>query len=163
MKIAILSDSHDHTENLFKVIDIIQENNISEAIHLGDFIAPGTVRVFKGKGIHLTGILGNNDGEVLGLTKAFADIGGNLAGHFYETKFGKKKVACYHGTVEALTDSLIKSKDYQVVLYGHTHTVFNQIVDGVQVINPGTVHGSGYRASFVIYETDDHSFEFIDL
>lgn len=163
MNIAILSDSHDNTENLSKAIKILQEKHITEAIHLGDFVNPNAIRLFKDTHIHLTGIFGNNDGEVFGLTKAFQDVDGTLAGHFYETTFGDKTVGCYHGTVTELKDSLITSKKYDIVLYGHDHTAFDEVLDGVHAINPGTLHGFGKRASFVIYDTDAHTVEFIDL
>ena len=40
MKIACISDSHDHMDNILKAVSIINEKKVSALIHCGDYVAP---------------------------------------------------------------------------------------------------------------------------
>jgi uncharacterized protein len=51
-------------------------------IHAGDYIFPGMVKEFRNFNGKLIAVLGNNDGEKIGLLKNFNDIGGELFGEF---------------------------------------------------------------------------------
>ena len=49
-------------------------------------------------------------------------------------------------------------------LYGHTHRYFNEKIDGVWVINPGSVtYPRDGQAGFVIYDTNNEKIERILL
>lgn len=63
MKIAIISDIHDHKANLNEVIRLAKERGVQEAIVLGDFCAPPTVRQLVDSGLRCRCIYGNNDGD----------------------------------------------------------------------------------------------------
>lgn len=51
----------------------------------------------------LIGVLGNNDGEKLGLLKNFQDIGGELHGEFCDLELDNLKIGIYHGTNNKMT------------------------------------------------------------
>ncbi|HIC99480.1 MAG TPA: hypothetical protein EYP08_07630 [Pyrodictiaceae archaeon] len=74
MKLAILSDSHDRMDKIFKFIEIVKKENINLVIHLGDFVAPFTFKLgfnlLKDENISFVGVFGNNDGEIIGLLNA---------------------------------------------------------------------------------------------
>lgn len=161
MKIGIISDSHDNIENIKKAVKVFQERNVEFVIHAGDFINPGAVRAFDG--IKLIGIFGNNDGEKIGLLKAFEDIGGELKGDLYDAEHDNLKIAVYHGTVPQLKDSLVECGKYDVVICGHTHITVNEKRGKTLVINPGTCHGFGGKATLVIFDTQTKKPEFIEL
>ena len=40
MKIAVISDSHDHKNNILKAVSIINEREVDALIHCGDYVAP---------------------------------------------------------------------------------------------------------------------------
>lgn len=61
MKIGIISDSHDHWENIKKAIKIFQDQKTDIVIHLGDYVSGQTFKMFKG--IKMIGLFGNNDGD----------------------------------------------------------------------------------------------------
>ena len=48
MKIGIMSDSHDHFDNIRKSIELFKARKVDHVIHLGDFVNPGSVKLFKG-------------------------------------------------------------------------------------------------------------------
>ena len=149
MKIAILSDTHDAVENLEKAFAIIKREKIQSMIHLGDYIAPQTIRMLKG--FKVQGIFGNNDGEKFGIQKAFQDIKGKIArGEFQELTLEGRKIALYHGTEEAITQALIKSQQYNIVLHGHTHEPINKQEGKTLSLNPGSLHGK--QPSFAVLD-----------
>jgi putative phosphoesterase len=161
MKIGIMSDSHDHIEHIKKGIQIFKERNIDLVIHLGDFVNPNSVRAMEG--LKLAGIFGNNDGDRFRIINAFYDIGAEIKGDFHEFELDDIKFACYHGTEPQLKDALVECGKYNVVMYGHTHECVNTHVGKTLVLNPGTVHGFGERATVMIFDSRTRSTEIIDL
>ncbi len=161
MKIGIISDSHDHIDNIVKSIRILKNKKVDYVIHLGDYVNPNSVRACKG--IRLIGIFGNNDGDKFRLMTAFHDIGGVLKGDFYEFKEDGLKFACYHGTEPQLKDALIECRKYDIVIYGHTHVCQNEMSGKTLVLNPGTVHGFEYKPTIMIFDTQTKQPEFINL
>ena len=80
MKIGIISDSHDHLENISKSVQIFKNKNVEYVLHIGDYINPDSVRACKD--IKLVGIFGNNDGDKFRLIAAFNEINGEIRGDF---------------------------------------------------------------------------------
>ncbi|MFQ5940260.1 MAG: metallophosphoesterase [Nitrososphaerales archaeon] len=161
MKIGIISDSHDHIDNIRKAVQLFKDNKVDIVIHVGDYVNPGTIKAFQG--LKLTGIFGNNDGDKFRLIKAFSQIGGEIKGDFCEMEKDGIKFAVYHGTEPQLKDALIECRKYDVVIYGHTHSLENTRVGNTLVLNPGTAHGFGGKATVVIFDTQTKHPEFIDL
>lgn len=161
MKLGIISDSHDHMGNIAKGIGIFKERAVSYVLHLGDYVNPNSVRAFQG--IKLVGIFGNNDGDKFRLMTAFNDISGEIKGEFYEFEEDGLKIACYHGTELPIKDALIKCSKYDVVLSGHTHKCENIRIGKTLVLNPGSSHGFGDKATVMIFDTQTMLTELIDL
>ena len=108
--------------------------------------------------IHLS-----NDGDKFRLVNAFSQIGGEIKGDFCEIEQDGIKFAVYHGTEPQLRDALIECKKYDVVIYGHTHVLENTKIGKTLVINPGTAHGFGDKATVLIFDTQTKQPEFIEL
>ncbi|QEE17591.1 metallophosphoesterase [Promethearchaeum syntrophicum] len=143
MKIGVLSDSHDHLDNIKKVIDIFLQQKVEKIIHCGDIVAPFVVRVMgelEGKDIEAIGVYGNNDGERRGLIKILGEIM-KIKGDFHEVRWNDKKIAIYHGTDKRLLDSVIQSQNYDLVLCGHTHQVRIEQQGKTVILNPGETCG----------------------
>ncbi len=161
MKLAILSDTHEHIGNIAKARKVFDERGASPIIHLGDYCAGPSVRAFKGTKI--IGIYGNNDGDLLRIEKNFREIGGEFKWEFCVLEFDGLKFACYHGTVPEITDALIGCKKYDVVLCGHTHEPRYETIDGVIVLNPGSVHGFENKPTVAIFDTKTKTAEIVEL
>lgn len=82
MNLGIISDTHDDLPSLKNAINKFNENRVSYVIHAGDYVFPRVVKEFKHLNSKLIGVLGNNDGEKLGLLKNFHEISGELHGEF---------------------------------------------------------------------------------
>lgn len=161
MKIGIMSDSHDHFENIRKCIALFKERKVDHVIHLGDFVNPGSVKLFKG--LKLVGIFGNNDGDKFRLLSSFNETGGEIKGDFHEFEAEGLRFACYHGTELQLKEALIDCQKYDVVLCGHTHQCENITVGKTMVLNPGTAHGFGGKATVMIFNAKTREAEIIEL
>ena len=138
----MLSDSHDDVENIRKAIHIFNREKVDFVIHCGDYIYPGIISEFQNlnKNIQFIGVLGNNDGEILGISRMFDKINGSLLGEFGQISIDKKIIGIYHGTNEYLRNTIIESKKYDIFVYGHTHIKEKKIIDDTLILNPGSLH-----------------------
>ncbi len=179
MKIGIISDSHDDMENVQESISIFNRNDVKYVIHAGDYIFPGIIKEFVKLKAKLIGVLGNNDGEINGISKSFKDINGELMGEIGEIEIDKIKFGIYHGTKMEIKENMIKSQKYDILICGHTHQqeplYFGKIPPTTNsktfVLNPGSSHrkSSSISKSFedvgkiILLDTRSREYEFIHL
>lgn len=161
MEIAILSDTHDHTEHTRKALFICKERELIEIIHLGDFCSPFMIPLFEG--FTLNAIFGNNDGDHYNILSKLEAIGGEHHNDLYDFEIGDKRIACYHGTSLVITEALVRSRMFDVVLTGHTHKRLMERTNNTCHINPGSVRGFDETPSFGILNTETIDFEFIEI
>jgi len=170
MKIAVLSDTHDHMNNILKAVSIINERNADALIHCGDYVAPFVKKWFDGLNESIKknfyGVFGNNDGEKLFLKQnlgqicEFAQNGNELI-----LELGGKRIFASHMPKQQTIDALANSGSFDIILSGHTHYLSNKKLDnGVLVINPGEVCGylTG-KATFAIIDIEKMESEIIEL
>lgn len=134
--IGIISDTHDNLPAVEKAVEYLNSLELELVIHAGDYIAPFTAIELKKLNAKMVGVFGNNDGEKDGLRKHLPELT-----DFLEFEYGGKKFAVYHGTIESVVDSLVKSKNYDIVIRGHNHHPQIDEVEGVLLINPGELCG----------------------
>ncbi|MBF0187658.1 MAG: YfcE family phosphodiesterase [Magnetococcales bacterium] len=139
MKIGIISDTHDHVQNVLLLAEQFRSAGVEHLIHAGDFGSPVSVRILSDFKVY--GVFGNNDGEKFGLINAMKTIGGQLEGDFLSIKLGGKRIAVYHGTVFEITEALTHCGLYDWVVTGHTHVVVEKRVGKTLLMNPGSAHG----------------------
>ena len=168
MKLAVISDTHDHKDNILKAVSIMNERNVDALIHCGDYVAPFVKRWFDGLNDNIKenflGVFGNNDGERVFLVKNLGQIC-DLVGMEINKDFDGKKVYAAHMPSQKTIDAIAKSGQYDIVLTGHTHNMVNKKYEnGVLVVNPG--EACGYltgKSTFAIIDTDKMEAEIIGL
>ncbi|NOZ63876.1 MAG: metallophosphoesterase [Caldiserica bacterium] len=138
MKWGIISDTHDNLSSLKKAINIFRQQKVKIIFHAGDFISPFTVRLFEGFDGKLIGVFGNNDGEKIGLKKAYKNLGEIHEDFFLGEVEGKRIFLTHKGD---LVPSLAKSGDIDILIYGHTHKQEIKQLGHSLVINPGECGG----------------------
>ncbi|MBF0422735.1 MAG: YfcE family phosphodiesterase [Magnetococcales bacterium] len=153
MKWGLISDTHDHLVHIRRAMDLFQRQGVERVLHLGDYGSPKSVLAMEG--MNVCGVLGNNDGEILGLNRAFASIGGVLMGQVGEFAFFGGKGVSYHGTIPTLRDALIHGGQFDLVALGHTHSPRDEWIGRTRVLNPGTAHGFGGYATVMVYDDTD--------
>lgn len=161
MLLGIISDTHEHLENIEKAKKVFAERGASPVIHLGDYCAGPSVRAFAGTKI--IGIYGNNDGDLLRIQGNMQKIGGDFRGAFCVLEYDGLKIACYHGTEAPITEALIDCGKYDIVLSGHTHEMHQETRGKTLALNPGSAHGFGGPATVMVLDTKTKKYEVIEL
>ena len=147
MKILVVSDSHGRNDNLKKTIQKVSP--IDMMLHLGDVeMEPEKLKEMAGCKVYC--VSGNNDFLLDYPKEEIIEIGKHKVfmthGHRFRISYGLEMLAA-----EA------KKRGADTVLYGHTHVVSSKIVDGVLMLNPGSIslpREYPYKPSFMIIETD---------
>jgi len=163
MKIAILSDSHDHIENLKKAISQAKNANVEALVFCGDMCSPATAKIFAESALPIYAVFGNCDEDQYQISQA----GGEnlkmtgLAEEFHQIELDKRKIAICH--YPKLADLLSKTQEYDAVFFGHTHQAGMGTHGKTLILNPGAIcgikEGEYKEATFAIYETSDNSAE----
>jgi len=158
MIIGIISDSHEHLQNLEKALNKLKEKNIDVLIHCGDFCAPFIISEHLakfGKSVHC--VYGNIDDRET--TKKLADEAENvtLYGDIAEIELDNNKIAVVHNPEKART--LAESDKFDVVFYGHTHKKDIKKIGNTLLVNPGEIMGKYGRPSFAIWDTKTDTIE----
>ncbi|MBU1146710.1 metallophosphatase family protein [Patescibacteria group bacterium] len=159
MRLAIISDSHDNVPNLEKFLDWIAKEKINFIIHCGDLAAPamltkGLAPKFSGE-IHM---VHGNVGDPELLERVAKDLPSvTVHGMVGEIEVDGKKIAFTHFPEKAL--ELAKKGTFDLVFYGHTHKPWEEVVGKTRLINPGTLAGMFYKATFAVYDTKTDKLE----
>jgi len=159
--IGIMSDSHDNLSAIDKAVKIFNKEDVELVIHAGDLISPFTANEFERLKSEFVAVYGNNDGEREGLQKAYQHL--CLLEDFKEISVEGWKFAIIHGTDPKILDAIVRSDKYDMVASGHTHEI--EIINGeTLLINPGETCGyvSG-KQTVVLLDTDDLSYQTVNL
>lgn len=147
MKILVVSDTHGDSGRLLKVLS--DNKDFDMLIHLGDgendFREVQTRYPFKG----MVYVAGNCDYGVHSEEHIAIARGKRIFcchGHRYGVNFG----------IETLVGAAVKN-ECSIALYGHTHVPKIETLNGVQIMNPGslTLPRGGSERTFGVIEISD--------
>lgn len=145
MRIAIVSDIHDHISRLATALERVRDADV--LICCGDLCSPFIMRQL-GEGctapIHI--VFGNNDGDLFRLTATaarFSQI--TIHGAFADLDLNELRVAVTHYPEIAMP--LLESGRYGLVCCGHNHQYSVVRRGAVTLVNPGEVMGELYGAA----------------
>lgn len=152
MNIAIISDIHDHIQNLRKALR--QLSGADVLICCGDLCSPFIIdELGKGFARQTHVVFGNNDADLFRITmkaQAFEQI--RLHGEYFEAEFAGKRFAVNH--FDNIGRALAKSPEFDVVCFGHNHRFDISEQGGATLINPGEIMGGlTGRSTFATYDT----------
>ncbi len=162
MKIAILSDIHDHLLHLQAALKRSQEAAV--VLCCGDLCSPFIAKELAlgfAKPIHI--VFGNNDGDRYRIAMNSAKYPQlQFHGEFVELTLDGKSFAVNH--FDHIGRALANSEAYDVVCFGHNHRFEITPQGRSLIINPGEIFGclTGH-ATFVLYDTSSGTAERIDL
>ena len=139
MRIGVISDTHltnpDHALD-FILDEIFAETNL--ILHAGDIVTQRVLGHLEEKGI--VAVCGNmDDYEVAGILPQTRVL-----------KVAGKRIGLVHGWgakqgLEERIVALLRPKNPDLIVYGHSHVPFWGEVQGIQVFNPGTAASGNYR------------------
>lgn len=161
MQIAVLSDIHDHLEELRAALQRVQGCEV--LLCCGDLCAPFTlaemVERFPGP-IHA--VLGNNDGDALLIARVAQGSGRvSVHGAYAELELAGRPVAMVH--YPRLAEGLAALGTYDLVCHGHDHRARLEQVGRTVLLNPGEIMGWKGRSSCAVYDTAAGRAVFVDL
>src|SRR3954468_22775011 len=135
MRIAVISDIHDHLWNLAAALNSIR-STADVLLCCGDLCSPFVIDELAKfeRPVHI--VFGNNDADLYRITtKAAKTSNVQLYGEFFEHTFENKRLAMNH--FDYLARPIAKSGDYDVVCYGHNHEIEIKPQRNCLLINPG--------------------------
>lgn len=157
MKIAIISDSHDHLDKLETFLNYLKENEIEKIIHLGDVCKKEYLETlshnFSGE-IFL--VRGNADLYDIKEIKHLANL--NYCGNLGEITIDKVKIAFVHEP-EKIKRLITNYQSFDFIFHGHTHKPWLKKDKNTIIANPGNLSGIGYAPTFAILETSKSNLE----
>ncbi len=138
MKIGIMADSHDNLPKIRSAMEVFAREGVGLILHAGDFVAPFAVRAMHGAPARVVAVFGNNDGERIGLAKAFEAIG-EVHPRIALVEADGKRIGVVHQ--DELVAPISAGNAVDVLVYGHTHRLDIRREGNVLIINPGEVGG----------------------
>ncbi|PLV58985.1 metallophosphoesterase [Thermotoga sp. KOL6] len=155
----ILSDTHDNMQVLKRVGELVVEKKIEKIFHCGDFVAPFVLGNLLKDGVDFYGVFGNNDGEILLLNKRSND---RIKKPPFSLEVSGLKIVMMHEPV--LVDTIARSQEFDLVMYGHTHEVDVKKVGKTLIINPGEACGylSG-RSTVYLFDPETREGELLEI
>lgn len=142
MKIVVVSDNHGDKKVLEKILNSYPDYD--------GFIHCGDSEMDRDELVGYASVRGNNDDDF------------NYPAELVLV-FGNHRILVVHGHRQVYLDSRYglvekaKENNCDIVCYGHTHAFEYQVLEGVTLLNPGSLNHNrdGSRASYAILELDD--------
>lgn len=163
MRIALLSDVHDNTDNLLLVLQQAAEMGCSRLFYVGDIVETRTLLLLLEEWARPADIVfGNNEYE-LDTHQRIAAQYPNVAHHGYEAdiEVEGRRIFFTHMPRRAMDKACAAS--HHAVFYGHTHIAEQYLHGHTLVANPGEVAGVRRPPSFAVYNTEDNDVIFYYL
>ncbi len=155
MRVIVISDTHDNKVFFDRLKKWIESNEVYTALHAGDHVAPFTIEWAEEAGIKkMYGVLGNNDGEYRLLHHRYQERDWVLKDYLNVFELEGIKIALTHGTDMDMPFILAESGRYDIVIFGHTHRIYQDYIGETLLLNPGEACG---------YLTGKMSFALLDI
>lgn len=158
MRLAILSDIHDHISELRAALrELASAGGADRLLCCGDLCAPFMVdELADGFSGPVDVVFGNNDGDRFRITRAAAGYDRiMLHGEFAELsgeETGGTRVALHH--FPEVGRAVAAAEDHDLVCYGHTHEWERKRHGDTLALNPGEIMGRLGPPTFAVYDTE---------
>ena len=158
MKIAAITDIHNHTSNLARAIDSINaDTDIEIVINCGDIGSPKIIQQLTTlkKEQHI--VLSTPDSSNFNLVDACCRAGTNYFCDYGQIEADGKKIGFSHEKW-----IISRHNSYDVIFYGHSHTYKVEAVDGTLFICCGEIMGRAMPPCYAVYNTNTGHVEKMD-
>ena len=156
MKITVFSDSHGNIANIKLVLGFAKKIKAGAIIHCGDWDNLKSAEEVLLSKFPLYAVLGNAD--IHQETKdLLEDKAKRFNKKFLKISLDNRKI----GVIHNIKDLTLSDKDFDIIFCGHTHFRSESLVNGIRVVNPGTIHS--IKPSSAVYDTGTNKVESLDL
>lgn len=161
MRIGVFADTHDHLDNIRRVVREFNQRECDLAVFAGDFVSTFALPPLRKLNCRLIASFGDNEGNRIGIRggmQIIGDIGDPPFG--FRTSDGVRILLTHQ--FELLREM---TEGSDVVIYGHTHKPsIRRDETGRLFLNPGETSGWTYRKpSIAILETQPLAAEIVWL
>ena len=174
MKIAIISDVHDHMRLFSKCIDYLNSIKIDLLINCGDWDMPFTMRPLARAKFPIRSVLGNGDPDIqkfefqLQNIEVLKKVDMDIQMEMQDFVVDGKRICVFHGDDPQAIELILESQLYDLFCVGHTHKYEIKKHGKTLVVNPGSFVGYMYESGeqpvyMVIYDTATVETETIDV
>ena len=155
-RIGVISDTHDHLNNVRKAVALFNRLKPDRVVHCGDVVAQFVLKEMGRLDAPLTVVFGNCDGDRAALQERAKEFGFALHDGPFSLELGGKRMVVSHQPL-----STVPECDFY--LHGHTHKVRHEGRRPV-IVNPGEACGwLSARATVAMLDTETADVEFFDL
>jgi hypothetical protein len=153
---TVFSDVHDNLVNLEIWAKWCRAQNIDQALFCGDLTNSETFQLlaacWPGELYFTQGNADNYQSSDIPQRLNFHNLGrcGRLA-------INNRIIGLCHESLDQ--DKVLAGGAVDVLFYGHTHKPWQEQRDGIWLVNPGTLGGVYYPASFTIYDPVNNTWE----
>jgi putative phosphoesterase len=163
MLVGVLSDVHDHLENLQRALEEFRRRGIRTLVFCGDFCSPVPARTLATYPGEVHCVFGNGDGDRYRIQTYALTRAPNLKvhGEYAELDLGGARIAVTHYPLYGR--ALAMTGEYRAVFSGHTHEQHEERFGDCAWVNPGDVMGLEGAPSCAVYDTDQGTVEFVSL
>lgn len=152
MRIAVVSDSHDHIPNLYHAVHRANQEQAELLLHCGDLISPFMLQylhAFNGP-VHL--IYGNNVGDQHLISARCGTVFPNVHHHGFHGSITINgwRIAMNH--YPELAREIARSGTHHLVCYGHDHIFHSEHIGDCLLVNPGDLLGKDDIPSFALVD-----------
>lgn len=161
MRIGVFADTHDHLDNIRRVVEICNAARFDLVLFAGDLVSTFAIPPLRRLQMPLIGCFGDNEGNKVGVSG-----GMQVVGTIGEPPLG---IPLPDGTRVLLTHQkeLLRRdvRGADVIIFAHTHRPLIRHDDaGRLYLNPGEVSGWTYgRPTMAWFDSGTRRAEMIDL
>ncbi len=161
MKIGIISDTHDNIKDTKKALELFKKEKVKTIIHSGDLTAPFMIDIIDKYNIKTHLVFGNIDDRFLTTKKSLESKNIVLHGNIAEIKIQGKKFFINH--FPKIAELAYKTKEYDYVIYGHTHKKDLRKNNKTTIINSGEILGRFKEKTIAILDLKTKKVEFYKI
>jgi putative phosphoesterase len=165
MKILVISDIHEHFDNLSRVLDKIPDLWVEKIFCLWDLINWWIWKMLVSTSVPVHIIWWNNDGNKTWVMRAcFNSKNWSIVSdnEFDAIEIDWRRIFLTHYPI--IAQSVAKSGDYDVVMYGHDHLKSMRMVWDCLLFNPGEICASRTKTcTYGVYDTTTNTAELFEL
>ncbi len=150
MTILVFSDLHDNLPNLETCFNWANNNQVDAAIFLGDLTNADTLLELASlwpKEFYF--IQGNCDTYLTSDIPSYPQW--HNVGRYGQIIVDKRHIGLCHEP--RYWEEVLREGSVEVLFYGHSHKPWEELDNNTWLVNPGTLGGIYYPASFALYDT----------
>lgn len=148
MRIAVVSDTHGHAHLTRDALALVGKQPVAAILHCGDIGSPALIPLFADWPTHF--VFGNVDYDAAELTAAIEQAGQTCHGRFGDLTLAGIRIAMLHSDDTGRFRETIRSGEYDLVCYGHTHVARCEREGKTLVLNPGALFRATPRSFAIV-------------